>query len=72
MTQRVITFVEKQIKCSLPRQLAGYPIRKALSPGIIVTHPIRHRAFLTKKNSLAFILHKIKNALLGHLKHFFE
>jgi hypothetical protein len=36
--------VEKQIKWSLPRQLAGNPIRKALSPGIIVTHPIRRRA----------------------------
>jgi hypothetical protein len=44
MTQRVITFVAKQIKWSLPRQLAGYPIRKALSPGIIVTYTIRHRA----------------------------
>jgi hypothetical protein len=37
MTRRLNTFVEKQIKWSLPRQLAGYPIRKALSPGIIVT-----------------------------------
>jgi hypothetical protein len=54
MPRRDKNFVEKQIKWSLPHQLAGYPIRKALSPGIIVTHPIRHRAIFIGYNGYYF------------------
>jgi hypothetical protein len=51
MTRRVKTFVEKQIKWSLTQ--SGYPIRKALSPEIIVTPPIHHRAIIPNSCAIA-------------------